>query len=237
MNTQYERDLPAWWWIGVPLLMVIVTIAAFLNSPEAMLSLVRKDTNAQGGGLAEHATVLILVPGIIAGIAATLRHRQRLPAWVIGWVLAWTLASIYFGGEEASWGQHYLNWSTPAAFKELNDQQETNLHNIGTWFDQKPRTLVELWVVIAGLLLPLWRRLRPRPAFATRDWRHWVLPTHVGTVAAGTFLASLVLNTIVKRFDWTDYMHIGSNELREYYIAAFMSTYLLSIWYRLRQQS
>lgn len=34
------------------------------------------------------------------------------------------------GGEEASWGQHWLGFETPDELKELNAQQETNLHNL-----------------------------------------------------------------------------------------------------------
>lgn len=34
------------------------------------------------------------------------------------------------GGEEASWGQHWLGFETPAELKQINAQQETNLHNL-----------------------------------------------------------------------------------------------------------
>jgi hypothetical protein len=230
-----NKDLPVWWWAGAPLVMLAISLVAFFVSPELMQAVIRKDVDAGGGGIAEHGTVLILVPGIVAGVAMLWHYRTRMPLWLAGWVLAWTLACLYFAGEEASWGQHYFHWGTPETLKGINDQQETNLHNIGTWFDQKPRTLIELWVVVAGLILPLWWRWRPRPARAVAGWRHWFWPTPVGTVAAGLFVASLLLNVLAKRLEWHNLVPLGSNELREYYIAAFLSTYLLSIWYRLRQ--
>ena len=55
------------------------------------------------------------------------------------------LALIYFLGEEISWGQHFFNWASPEFFKDINNQQETNLHNISNLFDQLPRTLVLIW--------------------------------------------------------------------------------------------
>jgi hypothetical protein len=44
----------------------------------------------------------------------------------------WLVAAgfVVLGLEEVSWGQTYLGWSTPPLLAEINDQQETNLHNI-----------------------------------------------------------------------------------------------------------
>ena len=55
------------------------------------------------------------------------------------------LALIYFLGEEISWGQHFFNWASPEFFENINNQQETNLHNISNLFDQLPRTVVLIW--------------------------------------------------------------------------------------------
>ncbi|MCK7576977.1 MAG: hypothetical protein MZV65_14790 [Chromatiales bacterium] len=43
------------------------------------------------------------------------------------------------------------------------------------WLDRKPRTLVELWIVFAGLLLPLWWRLRRKPPYGAVAWAPLVL--------------------------------------------------------------
>lgn len=236
MNKPTTRDLSPWWWAGVPLAMLAVTIYAYLAAPELMAWLVRRDEHPEGGGLAENATVLVLVPGIVAGAAILLRHRARLPRWLLGWLLGWTLACVYFAGEEASWGQHYFRWGTPEKLVALNDQNETNLHNISRWFDQKPRTLVELWVVFAGLLLPAWWRLRRRPPYGAAAWRDRFWPTHVGMPAAAIFLATNIVGVVSKANGWPTWYTLGSNELREFYIAFFLTTYLLSLWYRLRQE-
>ena len=235
MAKQSIKDLPAWWWLGIPAAMLLFTFYAYFTSAELMTLLIRRDEHPDGGGIAENGTVLILLPGIAAGIAVLRHYRHQLPLWMIGWLLGWILACTYFAGEEASWGQHYFRWLTPDALQGLNDQNETNLHNIGTWLDQKPRTLVELWVVFAGLLVPLIQRLQPRALWADRDWSRWYWPTTVGIPTVILFLLSFVVALVAKKTGNTDLRQLGSNELREFYIAVFLSSYLLSLWYRLRQ--
>jgi len=235
MNQKTLRDLPTWWWAGVPVAMMLLTFYAYLISADLMTLLLRRDEHPDGGGIAETGTVLILIPAIIAGIVILRHYRDRLPLWMWGWLLGWILACIYFAGEEASWGQHYFRWGAPEVLQGLNDQNETNLHNIGTWFDQKPRTLVELWVVFAGLLAPLIRRFRPQALWADRDWARWFWPTAIGIPTVFAFLFAFLIALVAKKTGRADLHQLGSNELREFYIAVFLSSYLLSLWYRLRQ--
>ncbi len=103
-------------------------------------------------GIVELATPAVLLVAIAAGGAA-LRYRGRFPgAWLNLWVPLVTLACFYFAGEELSWGQHLFGWATPEYWNTINDQGETNLHNISSWFDQKPRMLLELFVLYGGIV-------------------------------------------------------------------------------------
>lgn len=235
MNKNSLRDLPIWWWAGIPSVMLLLTLYAYFTSADLMTLLIRRDEHPEGGGIAETGTVLILLPAIVGGIAILRHYRDRLPLWMLGWLAGWVLACIYFAGEEASWGQHYFRWGAPEVLRGLNDQNETNLHNIGTWFDQKPRTLVELWIVFAGLIVPIVHRLRPQALYGDREWARWFWPTAIGMPTVLVFLFAFVVALIAKKTGRPDLHQLGSNELREFYIAFFMSNYLLSFWYRMRQ--
>jgi hypothetical protein len=55
--------------------------------------------------------------------------RDRAIAATFSYVAA-TLAVVFVAGEELSWGQSLLDWSTPAYFEDRNFQGETNIHNL-----------------------------------------------------------------------------------------------------------
>ena len=59
----------------------------------------------------------------------------------------------YFFGEEISWGQNIFYWESPALFIELNNQGETNLHNMSNLLNQLPRALVLLWCSLSVITL------------------------------------------------------------------------------------
>ena len=86
-----------------------------------------------------------------------------------------------------SWGQHLAGWSTPDAIAELNDQQETNLHNMSSWLDQKPRLALELWIVFSALLAT-YRWLVGRNNPLGEPWQ-WALP---GLACASAGIAVLL---------------------------------------------
>ena len=172
-----------------------------------------------------------------AGIAVLRHYRRELPLWFVGWLAGWVLACLYFAGEEASWGQHYFRWATPEALRGLNDQNETNLHNIGTWLDQKPRTLVELWMIFAGFIVPIVHRFKPRALYADRSWARWFWPTGFAIPTVLAFLFAFVVSLVAKKTSSATLMWLGSNELREFYVAFFLSGYLTSLWLRLRAEA
>ena len=185
----------------------------------------------EGGGLVENLTVIILIPGILTGLYTFLKYKSAMkPSWTAHWLLMWILACTYFAGEEASWGQWFFEWETPAVFSQVNDQNETNLHNTSTWLDQKPRTLVELWILITGLIFPLIHFFKKQTNLY-RDWKYWIHPI------PSLFTAALFFTSI--RFaGWLGQGDLkilyGSSEFREFSIALFLSLFLLSYFIRLR---
>lgn len=117
--------------------------------------------NDERGGV-ELAQWLVLAAAVVVALRLLARPELRRRPALLAWVALAGLACFYVAGEEISWGQHLAHWNTPDYWRAINDQGETNLHNTSSWFDQKPRTLLELGVIVGGLLGPALRRLRPQ---------------------------------------------------------------------------
>ena len=94
-------------------------------------------------GLIENIQSLLLFLSIFILIRSfrIFKSDNFLKVFIIFKIIALT----YYFGEEISWGQHFFKWNTPEIFNELNNQNETNLHNISNLLDQVPRSLVILW--------------------------------------------------------------------------------------------
>lgn len=232
-HTQPTLDLPLFLWAVFPPLMILLLILMAYITPEIFELMLAKDIE---GGIVEHSTVLILLPGIAAGFAIFFYHRKNLPApWLGWWVLMWTMASVYFAGEEISWGQWLFRWETPEILKKLNSQEETNLHNITPWLSQKPQSLVEILIFIGGLVLPLWWRFKDKIWVADyNSIRYWLFPTYVCIPAAAIVTVVPFFKPIIYALPLPHLIELGTSELHEYYIALFLCLYLLSIWFRIR---
>jgi len=90
-------------------------------------------------GAVENITAILLAVAIVVTLRALFRRKPD--------------PNTQFLGEEISWGQHLFQWSTPEAWLEYNDQGETNLHNTSGLFDQVPRTIVTLSIIVGGLFV------------------------------------------------------------------------------------
>ena len=223
-------SLPAWLWLWAPLLFLLLVPALFILFPENAQELIGREN-----GIPDLATPIVLIAGIIAGfLCRTL--RKNLPApWLHLWLMVTTVACIYFAGEEISWGQSFFHWQTPAVISEINDQQETNLHNMSSWFDQKPRLLLALGMLIGGIVLPLWRKWKGI-VYSNRDWRYWFWPDFVCLPAA--LLAFVV--RFPERYEnitghWLFSAPYRTSEMQEFYFACFLALYLMSCYTRLKR--
>lgn len=227
-NQKVDKLLPTWLWLWFPIALALFLLSLIVFYPHLIAPLI----NAEGG-IVELATPLILLPAVISGVMS-FRYISRLPArWLAGWIVIITAASLYFAGEELSWGQQLFHWDTPEAISELNDQDETNIHNISSWFDQKPRILLELWVLIGGVIIPLVYRYKSI-SLQVADWRYWFWP-HINCMPAA------VLAIVVKLPE--RYRDLGGelpytlglrySEMQELFFAVFLALYLLSVYRKL----
>jgi hypothetical protein len=233
-----RSDLPAWLTTAVPVLLMgafVVTVLIDYDAGDWWV--------AQEASFFEHGTVAVLLPAVLAAFWAGARGRFPRP-WVRWWIVGWALACLYFAGEEASWGQHYFGWDTPEAIAERNKQDETNLHNMSSWLNMKPRTLVETWIVVGGLVLPIVRRIRAPERFAAGpDLSRpddWFWPTSAGIATASINLVGRGFDASHKWFEpesepFMVLERLGSSEAREFFIASFLSVWLASFALRARR--
>jgi hypothetical protein len=180
--------------------------------------------NDEQGGV-ELAQFLVLAAGVLVAARLLARSEARRRPALLVWLALATLACFYVAGEEVSWGQHLLQWNTPEYWRAVNDQAETNLHNTSSWFDQKPRALLELGVIVGGLLAPLLRRLRPG---LFRGLVDLLAPTAATLpIAAVAEFAGLA-----KRLNFDVFFR--PSEIQELYFYLFVLAYLIVLGRRLR---
>lgn len=230
------RDLPKWLWLWVPLIYVTLHYT---------LAGISEEVYAQYMGRGEFGnnelmTMSILALAIAIGLN-TLWIMRGMGDWRLWiWIFLGTLGCIYFGGEEASWGQHLIGWESSEAWQEFNDQQETNLHNsdkYGPLLDQLPRNLITLGMLVGGVFAPIWRRLKNlqlNPA----NIHFWIWPTVVclptgligATISGQEPLYEALMSTL-----GLEHTNIPTGEIKEWYAGFFLMIYLASFNLRFRQ--
>ena len=68
-------------------------------------------------------------------------------------VFLYLLGVLYYFFEEISWGQHIFGWQSPEFFLEINTQNETNIHNTLSIFNELPRNLLLIWCSLSFLII------------------------------------------------------------------------------------
>lgn len=232
-----EHYLHKVYWLWLPLLMFSTIVICGMTNYQAY------DHYFNGElGIIELATPLVLFPAIIFGIVIFSDNKKVLDKNIKYCVLIITLACVYMAGEELSWGQHLWGWETPQWLMGANDQRETNLHNISSWFDQKPRLLLEIFVLVCGIFMPLYRMITGND-FQTYDWRYWLLPTETCLPVSILIILSKVPERIKEIFDLPTTVFAIPNayetmkmvrefrysEIQELFFAIFLALYLMSI--------
>ena len=206
---------------GMPLLVIVF--------PFIWVALAGNDRMLKGeAGIVENATVIFLVVAIGYCVSSLiLAKRQDLSGNLKAWLVLLILGAAYFALEEISYGQHMFGWGTADAWKELNDQDETNLHNVHALFDQVPRALLTLGILIGGVILPLYWKYRGIERDES-DRFYWQWPT-MDCVTIG--LLVILIRPILSLVE-IDIVHTG--ETKENLFALFIMLYCISLRSRLR---
>lgn len=220
-----SQNIHFFWWLLVPIFLILGQIGLELSIDDREL-LARMHSE---GGPQETLQELFIGMALLLALWMLVRldwANQKLAGGVIA--LA-ALGSFYILGEEISWGQHKLGWSTPEFWGALNDQNETNLHNTSSWFDQKPRLLLFIGIVVAGLVIPALRRWKPS-ALPTR-FSLFYPSTILCVTALGVLLPYTAQEIAEHAFDSKIFTRVS--EVQEAYIYYFIFLYLLDLRTRL----
>jgi hypothetical protein len=111
--------------VGVAVLQAVLAVVVALVWLPGYRDLIQEDEGLENLsavwwlGAAAAALTALALPSV---------RRHRSP-------LFYGLAAVFFiacGGEEISWGQRIFGFATPETLDEINKQDETNLHNIGS---------------------------------------------------------------------------------------------------------
>jgi hypothetical protein len=163
VNARFDDDNAEW---GVSRRnAVLILLAPFALALVAVVLIPFRDgfrILANEDGIAEWGqwVFLVMLVVIYARLSVALwRQRQRPLALLY---LVAMVAVIFTAGEEISWGQRIFHWITPGALEDINNQGETNIHNIGSLL--KIFNLVIMVVAFIAALLPLvrWTRWKDR---------------------------------------------------------------------------
>ena len=158
---------------------------------------------------------LLLMPGL------------RRDPFIVAWLAAILIGGIYLGGEEASWGQHYFGWQTPAEWAEINRQEETNLHNTSFWFDRFPRIVITIGIFVGGLVLPV-VKLR-RPNLIPRRFDFIIPPLGLRTLTIVMLIGEVIGGLRETTEAMGEVLRFRPGEMQENFIVAFIFVYMLCL--------
>lgn len=172
------------WHRALPLAVFVGYFAAVKLVPDAASFVLSGER-----GLIEVTTAVLFAAAAWGGVR--IARNAALPRRYRAWFVAFALAAVLVTGEEVSWGQHFLGWTTPSWFAEHNVNHETNLHNL---FHNKPsrkfQQIAHLSFPVFFFALPLWLHRRRRPA-RPGEWRWYLLPgLELAAIAALSFAAN-----------------------------------------------
>ncbi len=255
MSAKIEKPLDIHFllWLGLPIICLAVVLLTPLLQYDTWHKLMQQDEI----NLIEIPTVLFLLPAIFLGVILFVKfyrdkslRRAKLVAIVM---LLAALASLYFAGEECSWGQSYLHYQTPEGLAGINSQEEANLHNIelpGFWGDvldgilsDVPRQVMLLLVIIGGVILPLALiRWQSKPESRESIW-YWLIPNWrivpIGIIAACSTLPEKLIKFFAPDLPRNSYVAMAfkepAGEFKELCFALVILFYLWSIYLRTKE--
>lgn len=204
----------------IPLLFFFFLIIAEKPFPNFLSGLTSSEF-----GLVGSLQALLLALSIYIALTTLIHHSTYLTIYMKCWLKLIFVGCAYIFLEEISYGQHYFGWNTPDKLLELNDQQETNLHNMSRWFDQKPRTLLEIAIIVTGIIIPITSRFKQLRISA---WLRSLLPAKELFIVALLAVIPRMYERLMQSLEMNDFIpFVRTSEVQELYFYFFFVLYLL----------
>ena len=179
----------------------------------------RESLNGELGTI-ELITVVLLLITLVFCVMTFIKVRPVSRPLGI-WFMLTVLGTIYFAGEEASWGQHIFGWSTGAGWSEINNQGETNLHNVHGLLDQVPRFIVGLGIFVGGLVFPILMHFK-----IIKFNQAGILFRAMPEMAC--ILPAILVTVVRPVFTLCEIKFISTGEYKEFLIGLFFLVYSIS---------
>ncbi len=211
-----KKQLSPIYWLWIPIVAMCFQIILELILPGNILSHLHSEN-----GPHELIEFFLLVIGFFVSVNF-LFHSKNKPHFLKMWFGLAAICCFYVAGEEISWGQHIWDWATPDFWTEVNDQQETNLHNTSSWFDQKPRLILILGIVFGTLVAPV---LKKHNCLKLPSKLDQLLPSKKLSIIAFLILIPHLLEKVLEVFGHTFFARFS--EVQELYIFYFVLLYLV----------
>ncbi|WP_053005510.1 hypothetical protein [Kiloniella spongiae] len=228
-NNVFEDDLPKWLWLWLPIIIAAsLLVTGLLLSEETYSHWIGNERT----GILETSHAIIPAISFILALRIILHPNVPTFSFLWFWVLLAALGSFYMSGEEASWGQHWFQWDTSAEWSQINDQGETNFHNTSSWLDQKPRTVLEIGIILGGIILPL--VLRNKPHLRNHPYAI-IVPTLVLLPTAIIAETTRMTERLFAALDVPFRFFQRTSEVQELFFALFVLYYLIIILKRVKK--
>jgi len=216
-------------WLGLPLLLAV----ALSLLAHAAHDFYGTYMASELGGVELLQAVVIAGAAVLAAVTLAQPAVRRRP-WLAAWLLLAVAGCVYTAGEEVSWGQHLFAWATPEPWQQFNDQGETNLHNVSAWFDQKPRLILQIAILVGALALPLLRHTRLYP----RNPRIAYLMPSLRCVPSAAMVAVIqVEGAVLDLMDGGLLLYYRPSEVQELFIYVTVAIYLTDLMLRIRRHT
>ncbi len=152
-------------------------------------------------GIVENLQVLFLIIAIFnCFVFLKKKIIYTTSKFFVFFIYIYFMGLIYFFFEEISWGQHFFNWKTPVIFENLNQQKETNFHNISNLFNEVPRTLLLLWCSLSFIAV--------KKLFEYKNLKLFVFPDYNLRKISFIILIVVIPDLILKKLNlYVDYPH------------------------------